>query len=127
MLKNYVPAEYHTITEYEVRFFVDNCGGMAFPCDKDGNILTEKMSPCAIENYHRCMENPDKYAIFNKVVTNHYQVRDEAHGTCSCGKEVYLCNEYYGACQCEHCGQWYNLFGQEILPPDEWEEETEEW
>jgi hypothetical protein len=28
-----------------------------------------------------------------------------------------------GANECPHCGQWYNVFGQELLPPDQWEED----
>lgn len=28
----------------------------------------------------------------------------------------------YCARECPHCGQWYNLFGQRLKHPDEWEE-----
>lgn len=45
-----------------------------------------------------------------------------AYGTCHCGGTVELTDEYMGACECPNCGQWYNLFGQELLPPDMWEE-----
>ena len=44
----------------------------------------------------------------------------------NCGTEFDLTDEYYGACQCPECGQWYNLFGQTLLPPDEWEEDLDE-
>jgi hypothetical protein len=27
-----------------------------------------------------------------------------------------------GACQCENCGQWYNIFGQELIDPEYWED-----
>ena len=49
--------------------------------------------------------------------------REPAHGICRCGEEVTLIDEYMGSCQCENCGQWYNLFGQELLPPNQWEED----
>ena len=44
-------------------------------------------------------------------------------GICVCGAEVYLDrdNSYLAAVQCPKCGKWYNLFGQELLPPDEWD------
>lgn len=122
MLKNYVPSQYRTITRYQLVFDDGRNNGYAFPCDKDGNF-SENLNPCAMESYRRCMENPDKFVRFNKIVETKHRVKDEAHGTCSCGNEVYLYNEYHGACQCEKCGKWYNLFGQELLPPTEWEEE----
>jgi len=118
MLKNYVPSEYRTITEYHIVFDDGRGNGSWFPCDKDGN-LSKDLHPCAMENYkNRCMESHDKYVRFNEVIETKRRIRDEAHGTCSCGQEVYLSNEYYGACQCEKCGKWYNLFGQELLPPE---------
>lgn len=48
---------------------------------------------------------------------------EPAKGICYCGETVYLTDEYMGACECRNCGQWYNLFGQEINNPSEWEEE----
>ena len=57
------------------------------------------------------------------------KIKDPAHGTCVCGSEVYLYNQYMGACECENCGRWYNLFGQEIMPPEMWRGEciSEDW
>ena len=60
--------------------------------------------------------------LFNKIIEYEHSIRDNAHGTCECGNEVELYDEYYGACQCEKCGKWYNLFGQELNPPTYWEE-----
>lgn len=48
---------------------------------------------------------------------------EPAKGICHCGETVYLTDEYMGACQCGNCGQWYNMFGQEINNPDEWEDD----
>lgn len=40
--------------------------------------------------------------------------------TCECGNEIYASDEESTiAWQCEECGRWYNLFGQEVPCPDE--------
>lgn len=40
---------------------------------------------------------------------------------CECGEVVELCDQYMAACQCPSCGAWYNLFGQALVSPDEWD------
>lgn len=126
MINNYTPAQRRTITEYNL-VFDDGChNGYAFPCDENGKVYDD-ISPAALENYKWCLENPDRFERFNKVIANSWTVRDHAHGTCHCGNEVYLYDEYYGACQCDNCGQWYNLSGQELLPPNDWEENFDEY
>ena len=124
MLKNYVPSQYHIEETYELTFDNGRGSGFGFPCDKEGNLLHND-NPCAIENYNFCLENADKFERFNEVVTYRHRVKDEAHGTCHCGNEVYLYNQYMGACQCDKCGQWYNLFGEELLPPMDWQEDID--
>ena len=37
-----------------------------------------------------------------------------------CSEEFYLQDEYRGACECPRCGQWFNLFGQELTDPRGW-------
>jgi hypothetical protein len=39
-----------------------------------------------------------------------------------CGKEFKLQDHYCGACECPNCGEWYNLCGQHLNPPEQWEE-----
>ena len=41
---------------------------------------------------------------------------------CNCGTEVLLdpSYSYYGGVRCEKCGQWFNLFGQELVDPTYW-------
>lgn len=121
MLKNYTPSKRERKYYYEL-VFDDGCGnGFAFPCDENGKPLAS-MNTYAHANYKYCMEHPERFARFNKVIKQEYTDYIDAHGICHCGNEVYLHNSYYGACQCEKCGQWYNLFGQEVLPPDEWDD-----
>lgn len=44
------------------------------------------------------------------------------HFTCDCGEEIYL--EGRGSVhECESCGKFYNDFGQELAPVDQWDEE----
>ena len=121
MLENIVRPERRLEITYGLRFFVDSCGGFEFPCDKDGNVSLDKMSDAAIENYKYCMEHSEKYSYaYNEIHEYRRWIKDNPYGTCHCGERVELYDEYMGACQCQKCGQWYNLFGQELLPPDEW-------
>ena len=121
MLTNYVGRRRVEVTEYRLCFYKDETGGYAFDCDKDGN-LSDKLTDCAMENYRECMEHPERFPYYWNDVRKHtYTYTENAHGTCECGREVSLYNQYMGACECE-CGRWYNLFGQELNPPSAWEE-----
>lgn len=121
MLNNIVRPERRLEVSYGLRFFDDPEGGYEFPCDENGNVFVDKMSPAAKENYEYCLAHPDKYwYAFKKVKEYRRWVKDTPYGTCHCGERVYLINKYMGACQCPRCGQWYNLFGEELLPPSEW-------
>ena len=125
MIQNYVPSQRVTRTEYNLVFDDGHHNGLCFPCDENGNI-PDDLSPAALDNYNWALQNPDRFVRFNKVVKDSWTVREPAHGTCHCGNEVYLHDEYYGACQCDECGQWYNLSGQELLPPEDWQENLDE-
>lgn len=127
MLRNYTPAEYRTAVDYELVFDDGHNNGFGFPCDRDGKLLESmEQNPAAHENYQFCLNHPERFERFNQVVKHERRVRDNAHGTCICGNELELYDQYLGACQCEKCGRWYNLFGQELLPPDQWKKDTEE-
>lgn len=121
MLKNYTHSKMIRITEY-YRVFDDGCGnGAWFPCYEDGSL--KPMSKEAYANYKRCLKNGSKqYVRFNKIVSEERWIREEATGVCSCGTKITLTNQYHGACSCPECGQWYNLFGEELDPPEEWSE-----
>lgn len=55
--------------------------------------------------------------------------REPRYGKCEeCGARVDLDGyDYMGAVQCPKCGQWYNLNGEELLPPDQWGEVDEDY
>lgn len=122
MIHNFVPC--HMDEEIVHRLvFDDGCNsGFWFPCDEHGNLLPG-MHENARENYEFCMANQNSFVRANEVISFKQRVRVPATGICYCGNNMELRNEYYGACQCGECGQWYNLFGQELLPPGEWEED----
>ena len=122
MIANYFPSHDIEITEREIRFFVDSSGGLAFPCDEQGNPIF--YNQYAKANYEDAIQHPERFPYeFNKVHQWTRYCREPASGVCKCGERIYLTNQYLGACSCPNCGQWYNLFGQELLPPEKWEED----
>lgn len=63
------------------------------------------------------------------VVEETWYWTEPAHAICECGTEIILEDEFLGTCQCPVCGRWYNMFGQEVLDPEEYEEDLDdaEW
>lgn len=121
MLKDYVAASYRTVVEFELAFDDGRNNGFGFPCDKNGKLLeSEEENPEIHRNYHDCMKHPERFKRFNRIVRLERRVRDDAYGTCICGERVELWDQHMGACECPNCGRWYNLFGQELLPPAYW-------
>lgn len=119
MLKNIVRGERVTEREYSLNYDFDRNSGYTFPCDADGNV--SEISQTAMENLTWCRSHPEKFTEFGVIRCREYSWREPDRGTCVCGRTVTLENQYMGACECE-CGRWYNLFGQELLPPDQWHE-----
>lgn len=119
MIRNFTPAEWKEEQYFNLVFDDGRGNGFWFDCDEDGN-LSPKSTEAAAENHKWCLENPDKFVRFNKVVVLRNRYKEPAHGVCSCGTEVWLNDSYMGACECPGCGRWYSLSGQELLPPDEW-------
>lgn len=121
MLKNLKPRERKTEVYYTVDFDIDRNSGFTFPCDVDGNVLL--WNDGLRQNYEHCLAHPEKFVSYNKVIRHVRHFTENARGTCICGAEVELYDQYYGACECEKCGRWYNLFGQELVAPKYWEED----
>lgn len=117
MIKNYKPSHWVTEKYYKLNFYVDSCGGCAFDCDENGNLTNELQR----KNYEYCMAHPEKYPYaFNEIEEIEREYKEPATGTCNCGEEIELYNEYMGACECPNCGQWWNLFGQELNTVETW-------
>ena len=122
MLTNIIRGEYVTEVCYELAFDDGHGNGYGFPCDANG-VVNEGLHPEALPNLEYCRKHPEQFKRANEVIEIRRQYKEEDYGTCKCGEVVYLYNQYHGACQCPKCGQWYNLFGQELLPPESWEED----
>ena len=113
-------------TDYERCFEYAPYCGYGFPCDKHGNILFNEMTDCAIDNYKDCINGKHPELTDVGVRKNTHTWTEDAIGICDkCGAKVGLYDEYCGACQCEKCGQWYAMNGQQIYPPTMWEETIE--
>ena len=129
MLKNIVRGEWETETWYELCFYYDEdkSSGFVFPCRMDGTLIEEDMTEDGMRNYEFCMKNPENFAVPNEFERHTRRWRNPDRGQCKCGAEVVLHDQYRGACGCPECGRWYNLYGQELLPPDQWEDDGEDW
>lgn len=124
MLKNMTSRERKTIIRFELVFDDGHNNGFGFPCDERGNPMN--LQDAGKKNLEWCKAHPEKFVRANEVVTIRQSYTEPAHGTCICGATVILENQYYGACQCPECGRWYNLFGESLLPPDQWGDDPRE-
>lgn len=95
--------------------------GYSFPCLPGGfPDINDENCEYWIKHFEYCINHPEEY-IDEGVVVAEWNYEEPAIGLCSCGNEVELTDEYLGACQCNKCGQWYNIFGQKLIDPEFWE------
>jgi len=120
-MRDMKPSYLEEIEEYSLVFYTEPGCGLSFPCDKDGKVDVNSLEAPALKNYEYALHNPKHYPIaWNKVERIKRSYKHPATGICKCGKRIELTNQYLGACDCPYCGQWWNLFGQELNPVDEW-------
>lgn len=103
----------------------EGTAGCWFACDSSGKV-NENLPKEAKTNLEYCLTHPEDFKRWNEIKRTEREYTEPAHGTCACGTEVELYDQYYGACQCPKCGRWYNLFGQSLLPPEQWERDPHE-
>jgi hypothetical protein len=106
----------------EFKYKDDPDAGFCFPATHYGDPDFDRMSDEACANYQACLT--DNRLTEEEFVKHKWTYMNPALGICSCGKEVVLDCDHAGAVRCE-CGKWYNLFGQELLDPEYWEEDNE--
>ena len=118
------------IIEEEVKSYLltyedDQGDGYAFPCNEEGHILWDDVySPETTRmSLAYCKAHQDRWTgRCGEVVTVVYRIR---YGICpACGRRVYFGGSGWASSsrvECD-CGKWYNLFGEEIIPPKYWEE-----
>ena len=127
MLKNITKRQRRKIEEHVIQFMYDNGCGFEFPCDEQGTLLPD-LTPEARANYEHCMAHPELFPVaWNSFRRRVRSYMEPAVGTCVCGTRVELYGAYMGAEKCPGCGRWYNIYGQELLPPEQWESEEEPW
>jgi hypothetical protein len=122
MLEIITPRHTEEIVDHRIEFTDEDGNGCSFECDENGKLFPFS-NECAEKNYKQCMEHPELFAIYNEHKTYRRTYTVPAVAKCHCGAHVSLYNQYMGACECEECGRWYNLFGQELIHPDGWEDE----
>ena len=121
MLKNIIPRKWKEEISFHIEFTGEDGSGFSFPCDSKGNAILE--NDAARTNYEFARNHPELFTEhFDELVRRVNQYLEPGRGTCSCGNEVILVDEYQGACQCSKCGSWYNVFGQSLIDPQYWEE-----
>lgn len=112
------PMEY---ISYHIEFTDNEGSGYSFNADSNGKIIIENNDQR--ENYEYALAHPELFPVQYNEFTKRVQYYTEpARGICQCGQEIALTDDYLGACECGKCGQWYNLFGQELISPEFWED-----
>ena len=117
-------AGFEYITEKSLDFFnEDGAVCLGFPVDDNGEVI---ITPESKENYEYGVSKSEAGLWTKRLTTCTRRFRTNAVARCHCGEEIELYDEYLGACECPNCGRWYNIFGQELENPEEWEE-GEDW
>lgn len=112
-------AGFETAVEYSVDFYNEEgrvC--LSFPSNEAGEAI---ITPENKDNYEFGVKKCTEGTFYRRIIRHSWRYRANAIAKCHCGAEIELYNEYLGACECPECGRWYNLFGQELNNPEEWE------
>ena len=131
MLKIIKPRTTHTEVEYRIEFTDEDGCGFSFPCDQNGNIQFDdhdaELGRVQRDNYDYAMSHRERFTKqYAEFTARRYTVTDNALGKGVCGETVELYDQYQGACSCPKCGQWYNMFGQELIDPEYWDNDVSE-
>lgn len=124
MIKIIKQREPETIIDRYIEFTYkdDPEAGFVFPALPNGEPDFANMPDAAQTNYMNCLNDDRLEGPEFKVEKREYM--NPAVGECICGREVILDAGYGDAIMCD-CGKWYNLYGQELLPPEYWEDDNE--
>ena len=114
-----------TETSYEMNYYrkLEGSGDeydknfcYSYPCNEKGVIDKESLCKEAAETYEIVSADDGYVPVFEKIV---HRYTEPAQAKCRGGNIFTVKDMFYGCCECDACGQWYNLFGQEVIPPDE--------
>ena len=116
MLKSMTEYRYEEVVTYSQEYEREDGSGCTFKTDKYGELLP--MTDRQLENYKYCVNHPQEFTKrYGEFVARKNLEVIPPEGICDCGQVITLVNQCAGACKCPKCGQWYNLFGEEILFP----------
>lgn len=105
-------------TEYAMNFYRKDTNEICFGFPMvDGKVVP--LSDEGMKNYLRVKEDESFYSEIEKTEVFW---TEPAVAICECGNEITL---NYDAEECSFCGRLHNLFGQELLPRNMWEEDFE--
>ena len=115
--------ERETVVEISYyRAFLDKQGnGFSFPCTETGELL-DTNPEIARMNFAKCKRGDFPDLEDQGIVKSERRYTNPAILECDCKNHVPLVNKYLGACSCSECGRWYNLFGQQLINPEYWED-----
>lgn len=94
-------------------------GGYSFPCNEFGIIIDTNHQKRAKELDTDPDYEPATYRTYC------WTYIEPAVGRCICGATVTLSSSCNDTC-CDNCGRYYNCYGQELVPPEYWEEPWDE-
>jgi hypothetical protein len=109
--------------EFNLNFHIvgDEGACYSFECDEQGNVKTEGFAPIALENLAICQANVDgKYhpPVVKRYDWSYWQ---PAEMKCGCGMLIHLTDALDN--ECERCGKYYNMSGQEVIPSHKCDEQ----
>ena len=94
--------------------------GVSLPCDVNGVIIQDEMTPEKKENLQECIDNKEDEYLPPVVQKYVHSYKENALGRCRCGEDVELASSTN---ECAKCGELYNLFGQNLAPYSQWRDE----
>jgi hypothetical protein len=102
----------------DFRWKNDPGGGFAFPCTKEGVILSEEMHPEGLAHLEKCQDGT--YDVLAKGVQDYsYTYHEHAQGLCSACSTIVKLIGFTNTC--EKCGWEYNSCGQLLAPREQWD------
>lgn len=127
MLKNKVRGKRVYTTHYELEFVRDYGMGLepcaGFETGPDFKLDVDSLNEWQRANYESCIAGEN--GVVPTPIKREYETSywEDGHGTCECGREVYLQLSLVNECE---CGREYNASGQQLAHRSRWGDDTGE-
>ena len=122
-----ITEERHTVyvKEKKIEFDINGDVAYSFPtANWETPSFDSEYADIQKKSYEQCMSgvaNGTMEGPFHRIESWAYT--QPAQGICECGHKIELIDQYMGACECPYCNRWHNMFGQQLLDPEYWEED----